>query len=73
MGKPGIPHRVITSHNDSTQNFDWIANHIYSGKGSPENVVPAGRGSLYLREDGGAATTLYVKESGVAKTGWVAK
>jgi hypothetical protein len=47
--------------------------HISQGIGSPETVVTAPVGSLYLRLDGGAATTLYVKESGTAKTGWVGK
>jgi hypothetical protein len=46
---------------------------IYSGSGSPESVVSAAVGSLYMRTDGGANTTLYVKESGVSNTGWVAK
>ena len=46
---------------------------IYSGTGSPETVVTAGVGSLYLRTDGGANTTLYVKESGAGNTGWIAK
>ena len=46
---------------------------LYSGAGSPENVVIAPVGSLYSRTDGGAGTTLYVKESGASKTGWVAK
>lgn len=43
------------------------------GLGSPEGVVTASVGSLYSRTDGGAGTTLYVKESGVGNTGWVAK
>jgi hypothetical protein len=44
-----------------------------SGSGTPEGVVTAPIGSLYTRTDGGAATTLYVKESGTGSTGWVAK
>ena len=44
-----------------------------SGSGSPESVVTAPIGSLYTRTDGGASTTLYVKESGTGSTGWVAK
>lgn len=44
-----------------------------SGTGSPEGVVTAAVGSLFTRTDGGAATTLYVKESGTGNTGWVAK
>lgn len=43
------------------------------GTGSPEGVLTAGIGSLYLRTDGSASTTLYVKESGTGNTGWVAK
>jgi hypothetical protein len=46
---------------------------ITSGTGSPESVVTAPVGSLYTRTDGGAGTTLYVKESGTGSTGWVAK
>lgn len=46
---------------------------ICYGSGSPEGVVAANVGSLYLRTDGGTGTTLYVKESGTGKTGWVAK
>jgi hypothetical protein len=46
---------------------------ITTGTGSPEGVVTAPVGSLYTRTDGGAGTTLYVKESGTGNTGWVAK
>lgn len=44
-----------------------------SGAGSPEGVLTALVGSLYTRTDGGAGTTLYVKETGTGNTGWVAK
>jgi hypothetical protein len=44
-----------------------------SGTGSPEGAVTAGVGSIYTRTDGGASTTLYVKESGTGNTGWIAK
>jgi hypothetical protein len=43
------------------------------GNGSPENVVAAPVGTLYLRRDGGTGTTLYVKETGVGASGWTAK
>lgn len=46
---------------------------IFNGTGSPEGVVTASIGALYTRTDGGAGTTLYVKESGTGNTGWVAK
>lgn len=43
------------------------------GAGAPEGAITAAVGSLYLRTDGGAGSTLYVKESGAGNTGWVAK
>lgn len=46
---------------------------ITAGSGTPEGSVSAAVGSLYTRTDGGANTTLYVKESGTGNTGWVAK
>lgn len=46
---------------------------LYAGTGSPEGSVTAEVGSIFLRTDGGTSTTLYVKESGSADTGWVAK
>lgn len=64
----------------------WVANYIgvgsandddaafiYAGNGSPEGVVNGDPGSLYMRRDGGAGTSLYVKESGTGNTGWTAK
>lgn len=44
-----------------------------TGSGSPENVLSAPVGSIYLRTDGGAGTTLYVKQSGTGNTGWAGK
>ena len=48
-------------------------NFIYSGLNSPEGVLEAPVGSLWLRTNGGAGTTLYIKESGTGNTGWVGK
>jgi hypothetical protein len=45
---------------------------VLSGSGSPEGVITAPIGSLYLRIDGGTNTSLYRKESGAGNTGWVA-
>ncbi len=53
--------------------FEQLRGVIHEGNGSPEGVVTAPVGHLYLRRDGGASTTLYVKQSGSANTGWVAK
>ena len=44
-----------------------------SGSGTPEGAVTAAIGALFTRTDGGASTTLYVKESGAGNTGWIAK
>lgn len=47
---------------------------IWSVLGTPESQVTDSIGAQALRRDGGAGTTLYVKESGTAtNTGWVAK
>lgn len=43
------------------------------GAGTPASVLTAPIGTLYMRSDGGASTTLYVKESGTGNTGWTAK
>lgn len=45
-----------------------------AGNGTPEGAVVGSVGDLFSRKDGGASTTLYVKESGSAtNTGWIAK
>ena len=46
---------------------------VLFGTGTPEGSVTATPGALYTRSDGGAGTTLYVKETGTGNTGWVAK
>lgn len=46
---------------------------VRSGEGSPEGVVAAPVGTLYLNSSGSSGTTLYVKESGTGSTGWAAK
>ena len=52
---------------------DGNAVRIFKGFGTPESSVSANIGSLYQRLDGGANTTLYVKESGTGAVGWVSK
>lgn len=47
--------------------------NVIQGTGTPEGVVTAAIGALFVRTDGGAGTTLYVKESGTGNTGWVGK
>lgn len=58
--------RLVSAHNAMDDRVKW-------GNGSPESVVTSAVGTMYLRLDGGASTTLYIKESGTGPTGWVAK
>lgn len=46
---------------------------IYTGTGSPEGVITAPVGAIYLRTDGGLNTTFYVKEEFTGNVGWKAK
>jgi hypothetical protein len=51
-----------------------VGARISSGNGDPNGTITGSVGDLWLRLDGGAGTTLYVKESGAATTaGWVGK
>ena len=43
---------------------------LSAGNGSPEGVLARVVGSLYARLDGGANTTLYIKQTGTGNTGW---
>ena len=58
---------------DSDDSFLIGAVSWSSGSGTPESVVTAPIGSLFSRTDGGAGTSLYVKETGAGNTGWVGK
>ncbi len=46
---------------------------ICTGTGIPNGVVTAPVGSLYLRQDGGTSSTLYVKESGGLYKFWLGR
>ena len=60
--------------NGSSGDGNIIAGNFKRGTGDPNSVITGSVGDLFLRTDGGASTTLYVKESGSAtNTGWVAK
>lgn len=45
----------------------------FRGIGTPEGVITADIGAIYIRTNGGATTTLYIKTSGTGNTGWTAK
>lgn len=64
---------ILSTANKGIQ-FSGNGNVIWRcGSGTPEGALTAPVGSLFTRTDGGAGTTLYVKESGTGNTGWVAK
>lgn len=70
-GGTGAQRRLLRFGYGTTSGADVIG--IYMGTGSPEGVVTANVGSIYLRTDGGTGTTLYSKESGTGNTGWGAR
>ncbi len=45
---------------------------VRAGSGSPEGVVTAPTGSLWLRTDGSSGANAYLKDSGTGNTGWAA-
>ena len=55
------------------QDGNIVAGGQLSGHGSPEGVIQAAPGSIYVNVDGGIGSTLYVKESGSGDTGWSAR
>lgn len=60
--------RIVTAVNRQEDS------RVLRGSGTPEGNVVANVGALYTRTDGGAGSTLYVKESGDGlATGWIAK
>lgn len=71
-----LPAMPAASLAEATLDLEALAGRVIVGRGAPENVVAAPVGVLYLRTDGGAKTTLYVKESATSSTdakGWVGK
>lgn len=72
----GNPHPVYLTQAEGDALYQPLASvlsMLHTGTGSPESVLTATVGHIYLRSDGGAGTTLYVKESGSGNTGWVGK
>lgn len=72
---------LVTRTGATVDQIEWRATQfklnngpiLRTGSNTPEGVITAPIGSLFLRVNGGAVTTLYVKESGAGNTGWVAK
>ncbi len=66
----------VTTQVSGLTSGTWLINDgvvpEWAGYGTPESVVTAPIGATYRRLDGGAGTTIYIKESGVSSTGWIA-
>jgi hypothetical protein len=68
-----LPAKQVETPN-CQDNWDWISTRIFSGNGAPNGRIQGPVGAIYLRRDGTAGATLYVKESGgTSATGWAAK
>lgn len=66
--------KVVENLERWKEQLNFLLSRIHIGSGSPQNAEIGSVGEIFLRTDGGASTTLYVKESGSAtNTGWVAK
>jgi hypothetical protein len=65
------PGRAIVFGNSSGPVLDpALAPSIQWGSGTPEGVVTSVVGSVFIRTNGFAGQTLYVKQSGTGNTGW---
>lgn len=65
-----VANNKTIQYNATTKEVTYADTLVTSGAGNPEGVVTAPVGRLYLRTDGGAGTTMYLKESGTGNTGW---
>jgi hypothetical protein len=54
-------------------NASTFGPNVIAGNGTPEGNVTARIGSMFMRLDGGAGTSLYIKESGSGNVGWIGK
>lgn len=62
---------TLTTQADATLAITQaLTNKILTGNGSPEGVVIASVGTIFLRLNGLPGATLYAKETGSGNTGW---
>jgi len=77
MSTPGYP--LISELQERNRRNETLIRQLQSGtahragNGDPNGVVAGKVGDLYSRLDGGAGSTLYVKEAGAGTAGWAAK
>jgi len=76
-GDIGVTGSVTCDDLGAGGKLDVVENLIFNsaasiehGTGSPEGVVTAEPGSIYLNESGGSGVSIYMKESGTGNTGW---
>jgi hypothetical protein len=65
-----IPYLTTFYQNSYTGLLSENGAKLLSGNGTPEGFVTAPRGSQFTRINGGANTTLYIKETASGNTGW---
>ncbi len=53
-------------------NAGTFGSQLFTGAGSPEGVVTARTGSMYLNRSGGQGTSVWYKETGTGTAGWIA-
>ncbi|MHA6297842.1 hypothetical protein [Devosia sp. CAU 1758] len=65
---------IYTSHMSGIRITDGLSGNVLitAGSGSPEGVISAKTGSMYLRINGTAGSMIYSKTSGTGNTGWTA-
>ena len=73
-GGSSTSHVTIASSGETAVASTLTALNFKRGTGTPEAAVVGSMGDIFIRTNGGAGTTLYIKESGNATNpGWVSK
>lgn len=70
-GDTGAWGTILNDFLSVSLNPDGTLKNLLTGAGSPEGVVTATPGQVYIRTDGGIGTVRYIKETGSGNTGWL--
>lgn len=65
-----VANNKTVQYNATTKEVTYTDTLVTTGTGSPEGAITAPVGRLFLRTNGDAETTMYVKISGTGNTGW---